>query len=97
MDTTRNEREIKTLFVQFVVTFSQPKEKQILAWCVKKKKKRLKIKRETQTNKAGCQGPRDLSHIDSAVRVLPSIRQVCFHSPGLRARLKFCCLNKAVG
>lgn len=46
------------------------------------------------TLSAGCKGPRDLSHIDSAIRDLQSIRQVCFHSPGLRARLKFCCRAK---
>lgn len=86
MDTKRNERRLKR-FVRFVVALSHRKEKQIHALCVKRTK-------ETQTNKAECQGPRDLSRIDSTVRDLPSIRQVCVHSPGLRARLKFCCRAK---
>lgn len=52
------------------------------------------MNKETQTNKAECQGPPDLALIDSAVRDLTGIRQVCVHSPGLRARLKFCCRAK---
>lgn len=53
-----------------------------------------KKKKETQTNKAECQGPRDLSVIDSATRDLTSTQQVCVRSPGLRAPLKFCCCAK---
>lgn len=48
-------------------------------------------KEETQTNTAASQGPPDLSLIDSAVRNVTSIQQVCVCSPGPRARLKFCC------
>lgn len=88
MDTTRNERRLKR-FVPFVVAFSHRKEKQTRLM----RKKKIK---ETQTNKAECQGPRDLFPIDSAVRDVLSIQHVNGRTPAgcLRARLKCCCRAK---